>query len=76
MSIILESFLDYQFIWRSKKGMLEKHQHGKLQTWYNSKDNMLEINKDETRIVKIFLKNMVLIILKWLKLPEIYIKWE
>lgn len=63
MSIILEAFLEAMAEYYSinlseevKKGMLEKHSLGELQTCpsygYNAKDNMLVINEKEAKIVR------------------------
>lgn len=63
MSIILEAFLEAMAEYYSinlseevKKGMMEKHSLGELQTCpsygYNAKNNMLVINEDEAKIVK------------------------
>lgn len=63
MSIILEAFLEAMAEYYSinlseevKKGQLEKHSLGELQTCpsygYNAKDNVLVINEKEAKIVK------------------------
>ena len=63
MSIILEAFLEAMAEYYSinlseevKKGMLEKHSLGELQTCpsygYDAKDNILVINENEAKIVK------------------------
>ena len=63
MSIILEAFLEAMAEYYSinlseevKKGMLEKHSLGELQTCpsygYNAKNNILVINEEEAKVVK------------------------
>ena len=63
MSVILEAFLEAMAEYYSlnlseevKKGQLEKHQHGELQTrpsyGYDAVDNKLVINEEEAKIVK------------------------
>lgn len=63
MSIIMEAFLEAMAEYYSinlseevRKGMMEKHQLGELQTrpsyGYEAKDNVLVINEEESKIVK------------------------
>lgn len=63
MSIIMEAFLEAMAEYYSinlseevRKGMMEKHQLGELQTCpsygYDAKNNMLVINENESKIVK------------------------
>lgn len=63
MSVILEAFLEAMAEYYSlnlseevKKGQLEKHQHGELQTrpsyGYNAVNNKLVVNEEEAKIVK------------------------
>lgn len=68
MSIILEAFLEAMAEYYSinlseevKKGQLEKHSQGGLQTkpsfGYNVEDNKLVINKEEAKIVKLIFES-------------------
>ena len=68
MSVILEAFLEAMAEYYSlnlseevKKGQLEKHEHGELQTrpsyGYNVSNNKLVINEEEAKIVKLIFES-------------------